>query len=103
MLFMKFWHSAFKSIISVANERFKDVQALRNELKQTKIQLESRKLVERAKGYIMEQKSISENEAYGELRKMAMDQGNSLAMVARNIIDVCELFSSSKKKGSTTR
>ncbi len=81
-----------KSIISVANERFKAVQTLRNELKQTKTQLESRKYIERAKGLIMQQKQISENEAYGTLRKMAMDQGSSLAMVAKNIIDVCELL-----------
>jgi len=81
-----------KSIISVANERFKVEQSLRNELKQTKIQLESRKFIERAKGLIMQQRQLSENEAYGALRKMAMDQGSSLGMVAKNIIDVCELL-----------
>ncbi len=85
-----------KSIISVANERFKAVQSLRNELKQAKTQLESRKYIERAKGLIMEQKHISENEAYGSLRKMAMDQGCSLAGVSKNIIDVCQLLSTSK-------
>jgi len=81
-----------KSIISVANERFKAVQSLRRELKQAKTQLESRKYIERAKGLIMQQKHLSENEAYGVLRKMAMDQGSSLGMVAKNIIDVCELL-----------
>jgi response regulator NasT len=82
------------SIISVAKERFKTVQALRNELKQAKTQLESRKLVERAKGYIMEMKKTNENESYVMLRKMAMDQGLPIAMVAKNIIDVHELLSS---------
>ncbi|TYK66308.1 ANTAR domain-containing response regulator [Colwellia echini] len=81
-----------QSIISVANERFKAVQSLRNELKEAKTQLESRKYIERAKGLIMEQKRISENDAYKKLRKMAMDQGCSLAMVAKNIIDVCQLL-----------
>lgn len=81
------------SIISVAKERFKEVQALRNELKQTKTQLESRKLVERAKGYIMQMRQLNENEAYTVLRKMAMDQGSPIAMVAKNIIDVHELLS----------
>ncbi|PKI16547.1 ANTAR domain-containing response regulator [Colwellia sp. 12G3] len=85
-----------KSIISVANERFKSVQSLHNELKQAKTQLESRKYIERAKGLIMQQKQISENEAYGTLRKMAMDQGGSLATVAKNIIDVCQLLSTPK-------
>ena len=81
------------SIISVANERFKEVQALRNELKLAKTQLESRKLIERAKGHIMQLKQVNENEAYGALRKMAMDQGTPIAMVAKNIIDVYELLS----------
>ncbi len=81
------------SIILVANERFKAIQSLRNELKQAKTQLESRKYIERAKGLIMQQKQISENEAYISLRKMAMDQGCSLAVVAKNIIDVCQLLS----------
>ena len=82
-----------KSIISVANERFKSVQALRDELKHTKNQLEGRKYIERAKGYIMQQRKISEHEAYADLRKMAMNQGSPLATVAKNIIDVCELLS----------
>jgi response regulator NasT len=82
-----------KSVISVASERFKEVQSLRNELKQAKTQLESRKLIERAKGLLMEQKKISEKQAFETLRKMAMNQGNSLAMVAKNIIDVCEVLS----------
>ena len=83
------------SIISVANERFKSVQALRDELKHTKNQLEGRKYIERAKGYIMQQRQISEHEAYADLRKMAMNQGSPLATVAKNIIDVCELLSAS--------
>ncbi len=82
-----------KSIISVANERFKAVESLKNELKQAKTQLESRKLIERAKGLLMEQKQLTEKESYEALRKMAMNQGSTLAMVAKNIIDVCSLLS----------
>jgi response regulator NasT len=80
------------SIISVAYERFKEMQSLRNELKQAKAQLESRKLIEKAKGLLMQQKQISENQAYETLRKMAMNHNSSLAMVAKNIIDVCEVL-----------
>ena len=80
------------SIISEANERFKYVQALRNELKLAKTQLESRKLIEIAKGHLMQLKKISEKEAYGTLRKMAMDQSSPISIVAKNIIDVYELL-----------
>ncbi len=82
-----------KSIISVANARFKETQSLRDELNKTKSQLESRKLVERAKGLLMQQKQINEDEAYDTMRKMAMNQGNSLAIIAKNIVDVCEILS----------
>ena len=45
---------------------------------------------------MVQQKQISENEAYATLRKMAMDQGESLAVVSKNIIDVCDLLASTK-------
>ena len=82
-----------KSIISVATERFKVEQSLRNELKRAKDQLESRKYIEKAKGIIMEQKQLNEQQSYELLRNMAMNQGSSLAEVAKNIIDVHTLLS----------
>lgn len=82
-----------KSIISVANERFKADQTLRNELKRTKDQLESRKYIEKAKGIIMDQKQCNEQQSYSLLRKMAMDQGNSLVQVAKKIIEVHAMLS----------
>ena len=80
------------SLIYVACERFKERQILRNELEETKTQLANRKTVERAKGFIMQQKKISEQEAFTMLRKMAMNNGHSLAVVAKNVIDVSELL-----------
>ncbi|GLS90759.1 two-component system response regulator [Psychromonas marina] len=80
------------SVITVAQERFKDRQLLRNELQQTKIQLANRKIVERAKGFVMQQKNISEQEAFNMLRKIAMNNGHSLATVAKNVIEVSELL-----------
>lgn len=83
------------SLISVAVERFKARQTLRNELDQTKKELANRKKIERAKGCIMEQKKISEEEAYKQLRRMAMNNGHSLATVATNVISVCSLLKQS--------
>ena len=80
------------SLITVACERFNERQSLRNELEETKTQLANRKTVERAKGFIMQQKKISEQEAFTMLRKMAMNNGHSLATVAKNVIEVSELL-----------
>ncbi len=48
--------------------------------------LESRKLIERAKGILMKEKNISEEEAYNILRKQSMDRRKSLKEVAEAII-----------------
>ena len=80
------------SLIAVAVERFKERQMLRTELEETKTQLANRKVVERAKGCIMQQKNITEDEAFQLLRKMAMNNGQSLAVVAKNVTDVYDLM-----------
>ena len=76
------------SLINVACERFAQHQKLVKELKQTKTLLADRKIVERAKGYIMQQRKITEQEAFTLLRKMAMNNGQTLAEVSNNIITV---------------
>jgi len=83
------------SLIAVACERFKQRQLLVKELKQTKNQLADRKIVERAKGYVMQQKNITEQQAFSLLRKMAMDNGQTLATVSKNVTDVYDLLAKS--------
>ena len=51
-----------------------------------KRQLEDRKVIERAKGILMAAKSLSEQEAYGMMRKAAMDQKRRLIEIARAIV-----------------
>lgn len=80
------------SIISVAIARFKEQQIIRNELEQTKKKLADRKVVDKAKGILMAEKGYNEDQAYQCLRKMAMNKGLSLALVAENIIDVYSLM-----------
>jgi response regulator NasT len=65
---------------------------VRRELETTRAKLAERKLVEKAKGIVMQQRRLSEDEAYGALRKMAMDQNLALAEVARRVISVAQLL-----------
>ncbi len=81
-----------KTIIDVAVARFQEYQSLREELEQTKTRLEDRKLLDKAKGLLMEKQGISENQAYKKLRKLAMDKGESLPVVARQVIEVMTLL-----------
>ena len=78
-------------ILDVALARFEQERALRDELKDTQDRLAERKIVERAKGLLMEQKRVSENEAFRMMRKLAMDRNRQLVEIAQQIIDIAEM------------
>ncbi|MCY0966553.1 ANTAR domain-containing response regulator [Parathalassolituus penaei] len=84
--------SRVKSIMAVAVARFREFQALRGELEKTRNQLQDRRLMDEAKAILMKQKNMTEDEAYHAMRKMAMDRGQRLTDVARNIISVMNLL-----------
>lgn len=81
-----------KAIIEVAVARFRELQALRSELVETRSKLTERKLIERAKGILMKSRDLDEDEAYRALRKEAMARSLRLADVANQIITVSELL-----------
>jgi two-component system, response regulator / RNA-binding antiterminator len=80
------------SILELTISRFKAFNLLRTELDRTKQQLEERKLVDRAKGILMKQRSINEEEAYALMRKAAMNENLKLSDVAQSIITAAKLF-----------
>jgi len=79
-----------KPILQVAMLRFEEHQALRQDLSLAQNQLAERKLIERAKGIVMQQKNISENAAYNLLRKMAMERNAKLADIAAQVVDLAQ-------------
>jgi len=80
-------------ILDVAVARFEQEQALREELRLAQTKLAGRKVIERAKGILMQQKGVSEEEAFGLMRKLAMDRNAKLLDIAQQIIDVTKLLS----------
>src|SRR3990167_6250679 len=62
-----------RSVLEVAMSRFELMQKLRTDLDKAKADLSSRKTVERAKGLLMKERGIDEDQAYSLLRKLAMD------------------------------
>jgi len=81
-----------KTMADVAIQRFRQMQNLREELSHSKLQLEQRKVIERAKGMIMTHRGLSENDAYKHMRRTAMDQGKSMASFAEQIIEVFQVI-----------
>ena len=70
--------SRIEPLIAVAVERHKLVSALQGELQKSKDSLAARKIIERAKGLLMQMRGMTEQEAYQTLRSMAMRQGKPL-------------------------
>ncbi|MEO5759282.1 MAG: ANTAR domain-containing protein [Mesorhizobium sp.] len=75
-----------KHILDMCVQRFDVFSRLTEELHEAKTALADRKVIERAKGILMEAKSLSEQEAYVLLRKTAMDQKRRLVEIARAIV-----------------
>ncbi len=76
------------AILEMAKLRFAQLQSLKLELEEAQHKLQSRVLVDRAKGMLMEYQKISEQQAYRTLQKTAMDQATTIADIARQTIAV---------------
>ena len=102
-----------RPILDVAMARFQHEQALRDELASTKTELhaqslelqeqsielrarlaelQDRKIIDRAKGILMQRQNLSEQQAYDKLRKTAMGKSLKLVDVAQRMLDVSDLM-----------
>src|SRR5476649_1040692 len=81
-----------KPVLHVALARFKREQKLPEELSDTKSKLAERKVIERAKGLLMERQRYTEEQAFQKLRSMAMSKNLKLSEVAQRILDVEDLL-----------
>ncbi len=73
--------------IELAIGRFDEMLALAGERDELAGRLEVRKLVDRAKGILMDRSGMSEHEAYAHLQRRAMEARTTMAEVARAVID----------------
>lgn len=81
-----------KPVLDVALARFTHEEGLRRQLADARSELSDRKLIDRAKGILMQQHGLTEKDAYARLRKTAMNKGLRLAEVAQRLIDVTDLL-----------
>ena len=72
--------------IEVAMSRYQDMQGLEDELFKVKDTLEMRKLLDRAKGILMDAHNISESEAFNRIQKYSMAKRKTIKEVAEAII-----------------
>jgi two-component system, response regulator PdtaR len=72
--------------IEVARARFAEMTALDGEVRTLEERLETRKIVEQAKGRLMEQQGLTEAEAFRWIQRTAMNQRTSMKALAQSII-----------------
>jgi AmiR/NasT family two-component response regulator len=72
--------------IGVARARFGEWLDARRQRDHLELKLEERKLVERAKGLLMDSRGLSEKEAYRFLQKTSQDKNTPMVDLARKIL-----------------
>jgi len=72
--------------IEVALRRWKEFRTLEQEVEDLKEALETRKLVDRAKGILMDTQGLSEADAFRRIQKTSMDQRKPMKEVAEAIV-----------------
>lgn len=94
-----FTQNEINIIKSIANQAAIVIENFRLvvESKVIKEELESRKVIERAKGILMKQENLNEQEAYERIRKYSMDKRKSMREVSEAIILTEEMKKFSQK------
>jgi len=73
--------------IEVALGRFHEMKALAAQASNLEEQLEIRKIVDRAKGHLMDKYGLSENDAFSFIQKTAMRERKTMKEIARRILE----------------
>lgn len=84
--------SRIDTLLRVAQKRFDEQKQLRQELENAKNALSERKQIEKAKGIIMKQKNINEEQAYTTIRKLAMNKNKRVGEIAEQIIAAADVL-----------
>jgi response regulator NasT len=81
-----------KPILDMAVSRFNAFSRLQRELADAKSALEERKVIERAKGILMQTRQFSEEAAYALLRQTAMNEKKKLSDIAQSVVTAAALL-----------
>lgn len=78
--------------LEVAVRRFRQIQSQSKEIDDLKEALETRKVIERAKGILMDRHGMSEEEAFKRIHFQARNQNKKMREIAESIITAAELI-----------
>jgi response regulator NasT len=78
--------------LEMAVRRFRQIQSQTREIEDLKETLETRKLIERAKGILMDRHRMSEEEAFKRIHFQARNQNKKMREIAQSIITAADLI-----------
>jgi len=81
-----------RPLLDLAVRRFNAFARLEADLAEARDRLAEREAIDKAKRILMDGRGIPEHEAYGELRRTAMNQGRRIADIAEALITAHELM-----------
>ena len=82
-----FQRSDLVPAVEVALARHREMRALTDQARTLAERLEARKVIDRAKGLLMDEAGMAEDQAFGFIRSAAMSCRRSMADVARAVIE----------------
>jgi two-component system, response regulator PdtaR len=82
-----FERSELVPAVEVAIGRNQEINALKDQTASLEEQLETRKIVDRAKGKLMDEFGLNENAAFGFIQKRAMSERVTMRDISQRIID----------------
>lgn len=81
-----------RAVIDLTMARYRELQTLRQEVGDLKQALTNRKIVERAKGLLMDQLHLSEREAFRRLQQLSQHENRPMADIAQSVVTTCTLL-----------
>ena len=76
--------------VKIALNNYRQWEEMKREFSRTREALDDRKYLDRAKGMIMDQRQMSEQDAYAYLRHLSMDKGISMTELAKMLLKAYE-------------
>ncbi|MBF4664254.1 ANTAR domain-containing protein, partial [Cronobacter malonaticus] len=78
--------------LPLVRQQAREVESLTRQLASLQANLEERKLIDRAKSLLMSHQQLSEEQAWHQLRKLAMDQNKRMVEIAEAMLAVAQLW-----------
>ncbi|NCI18320.1 ANTAR domain-containing protein [Cronobacter muytjensii] len=87
-----------RHLLPLVRQQAREVESLTRQLASLQTSLEERKLIERAKSLLITHQQLSEEEAWHQLRKLAMDQNKRMVEIAEAMLAVARLWPVTRKE-----